>query len=275
MTDITRKNDLMQWRTFRVAGIDGPHCREQEAHVAAEEPLTIRINGQPLVTLMRTPGEEIPLCVGFLLTEGVVASYADILLVRHCRNAAASDDVENPNVVNAKLRDSVDVSQVKHRVAYSSCGICGAEAIDLICRSVKPLQACQTQASILADLPGKMRRHQRLFAETGGTHAAALFDAAGELLFLSEDIGRHNALDKTVGKAAIREADLSGKLLMLSGRISYEMIAKAARAGIATVAAVSAPTTLAVETAIKLGITLIGFVRDGRLTIYAGYGNLP
>jgi len=266
----TTRDDLAPARSYPVLYIDETGRMEQDTRVAVEEPLTIRANGKPLATLMRTPGEEIPLCVGFLLTEGIVQSYDDILLVRHC----LQDDMEDPNVVNAMLRPTVDLSQTRHRLVYSSCGICGPEAIELVCRSTKPLQGQPVPLSVLHALPDEMRRHQRLFADTGGTHAAALFDVRGQLLFLSEDIGRHNALDKTVGKAFMQDADPADMLLMLSGRVSYEMIAKAARVGIATIAAVSAPTSLAVETALKLNQTLIGFLRNGRLTLYSGGGSI-
>ena len=248
----TTRDALTPCRTYSVVHLNESERMEQDARVAVEEPLTIRANGKPLATLMRTPGDEIPLCVGFLLTEGIVRGYGDILLVRHC----LQEEMEDPNVVNAMLRPEIDLSQAGHRMVYSSCGICGPDAVELLCRSTKPLEARPVPLSVLHAMPDEMRRHQRFFADTGGTHAAALFDFRGRLLFMSEDIGRHNALDKTVGKAFVSGADPADMILMLSGRVSYEMIAKAARVGIATIAAVSAPMSLAVETALKLNQTM-------------------
>jgi FdhD protein len=237
-----------------------------------ERPLLITVAGKPAATLMCTPGEEILLSVGFLYTEGVIDSLRDIGAIGFCRE-------EDGNVVRVTPAEGVDLAPrlTAHRAVFSSCGICGSEAITSVVESRKPFAKREGRVSqeAIAALGAMMKGRQRLFASTGGTHAALLVQIAGgsivpESEILKEDVGRHNALDKAVGEALLRGLSLDCSLLLLSGRLSFEMVAKAARAGIADVAAVSAPTALAVALAQRLNMFLVGFARGETGVVYAG-----
>ncbi|UCE87948.1 MAG: formate dehydrogenase accessory sulfurtransferase FdhD [Deltaproteobacteria bacterium] len=257
--------ELTRVRAGRASGCDD--------RVACEEPLEIRVAGAALVVTMRTPGHDEELALGFLLSEGVVQSAADVTAIRHC--SAVSDPDAEDNVLQVTLRPDVRVELQRFRrnfQATSSCGVCGKTSIEAALRSAPPLEdLTRFTTDFFAPLPERMRAAQTLFSHTGGLHGAALFAADGALLVAREDIGRHNAVDKVIGWAAAdRRMPLAGTCLLVSGRISYEIAQKALAARIPVVAAVSAPSSLAVELAERARLTLVGFLRDGAMNVY-GY----
>ena len=261
-------------------------CRQEIAPdwLAVEEPLEIRLglaeNGKPthksVSITMRTPGDDFELAAGFLFTEGIVKSADQIGEIRHCGAAAAKQGAPR-NTVRVDLRAGVDVDLKRlerHFYTTSSCGVCGKtsiEAIDTgVCR-LKDTARPVFSAEIIHGLPGALRSSQNVFDRTGGLHAAALFNTAGEMEGLREDVGRHNAVDKLVGAEFLAgRIPISDRLLLVSGRASFELVQKALMAGIPILAAVGAPSSLAVELAARYGMTLLGFVRDNRFNIYAG-----
>lgn len=241
--------------------------------LVAEEPLSIHLNAQPLVTLMRTPGNELDLALGFLLTEGVVRSPDEVGTISFC----ASGEFGNANVVRTRLASGVSGPPVvpRHRRVFSSCGICGAEAIEEAARDIAPFQrpGGRIRPDDVFNLADAMHRAQGIFRRTGGAHAAALAQPpvqSDSATIVREDLGRHNALDKVVGAASRRGGALESALLVLSGRLSFEMVAKAARVGISDVAGVSAPSALAVQLAATLNMFVAGFVRGRTMTVYSG-----
>ncbi len=239
-----------------------------EDELAVEEPLEIRVRGRAISVTMRTPGHDAELAAGFLLTEGIVRTAVDLLRIEHC------DQNESDNVLNIVLAAEVRVDLQKltrHVFASSSCGLCGKATIESIRGQ---FQAIQTDLvitpEILTDLPAKMRAAQATFDRTGGLHAAALFDPTGQLVVIREDVGRHNAVDKVIGHCLLdRPEALTRSILLVSGRTSFEIMQKALAAGIPIVAAISAPSSLAVDFAAENGQTLVGFLRDQRMNIYA------
>jgi FdhD protein len=241
--------------------------------VAAEEPLEIQLQGVGIAVVMRTPGDDLDLVRGFLVTEGVVESESHIRRVSHCD--LASHPASEENVVQVTLQPHVtpDMKSLKrHLFASSSCGICGKATIENVLRRQPPIHdAVRIEPKILYGLGATLRENQALFTDTGGLHAAGLFDPDGTLLRVYEDVGRHNAIDKVIGWS-LRSGrfPLNGTILMLSGRISFEVIQKAAAAQIPIVCGVSAPTSLAVQTAEATGITLVGFLRGETCNIYSG-----
>ena len=242
--------------------------------MAAEEPLEIRLSGTPLAVTMRTPGDDFDLVHGFLATEGVIASDADVLALRYCDSV--DDDGRNTyNVVDVDLAAGVQPPQAaldRNFLTSSSCGVCGKASIDAIrtrTRHDVAADALRLPLEVLLTLPDRLRAAQQVFEKTGGLHAAGLFTAAGELVALREDVGRHNAVDKVVGDAVrAGRLPLAGHVLMVSGRASFELTQKAAMAGIPVLAAVSAPSSLAVELAADVGITLVGFLRGDGCNVY-------
>ena len=238
--------------------------------VAVEEPLEIRVEGQPVAVVMRTPGEDRELAAGFLLTEGVIRSARDVFDITTCVAGGGTG-----NVIDVALRqpERFDAARLsRHVFTSSSCGVCGKVTIDAVLRQHKALRdrTRMTAKTILA-LPARLRRGQAAFHETGGLHACALFSAEGVLLAVREDVGRHNALDKLIGHALLAGlTPLAGHAALLSGRSSFEMMQKAHAAGIAIVAAIGAPSSLAVEFARGAGQTLCGFVRGRTMNVYAG-----
>ncbi|MGN6428537.1 formate dehydrogenase accessory sulfurtransferase FdhD [uncultured Leifsonia sp.] len=252
----------------------------QESHredsLAVEEPLEIRVGGSPLSITMRTPGHDFDLAAGFLVSEGVIAHGEQLRSIRYC--AGGQVDGENTyNVLDVVLTPGVprpDVSLERNFYMTSSCGLCGRASIDAVrTRSHHPVGAdhVTVSAELLSTLPDRLREGQAVFEKTGGLHAAALFDAAsGELLVLREDVGRHNAVDKVVGWA-LKEArlPLTGTVLMVSGRASFELVQKASMAGIPVLAAVSAPSSLAVDLAHDIGLTVVGFLRGRSMVVYS------
>lgn len=246
-------------KPVEVRGADGATRRDR---VAVEEPLEIRVGGHRVSVTMRTPGHDFELAAGFLVTEGLVAA-RDFGVIEYCPD---SDD----NIVDVRLVEGAafDPDLLKRNFyATSSCGICGAASIELVRKRVAPLARLEPAHEALVAMPAKMRAAQKTFDQTGGLHAAALFRGE-ELILLREDIGRHNAVDKVVGASALREVDLAGHALLVSGRASFEIVQKAAVAGIACVAAVGAPSSLAVEFAREVGMTLVGFLRGERYNRY-------
>ncbi|WP_433827799.1 formate dehydrogenase accessory sulfurtransferase FdhD [Actinoplanes sp. CA-015351] len=251
-----------------------PPTRRRPDELAAEEPLEIRVRKKPLAVTMRTPGHDIDLAMGFLLSEGVIGKADDVLTAQLC---AGTDTPNTYNVVDVVLDPHVPppvTDPSRNFYTTSSCGVCGKASIDAIRTRSKfevagdPLEM---PARVLAELPETLRASQRTFDRTGGLHAAGLFTAAGDLLVLREDVGRHNAVDKVLGWA-LREGrlPLAGHVLMVSGRASFELTQKAWMAGLPLLAAVSAPSTLAAELADEAGMTLVGFLRGQRMNIYTG-----
>ncbi len=240
--------------------------------LAAEEPLEIRVDKRPLAVTMRTPGDDLDLALGFLLGEGVIRSPEDVRTAVLC----AGDNAPNTyNVVDVTLAPGVPAPETDPtRTFYttSSCGVCGKASIDAVrTRSVFPVDAdpASVTPAVLASLPDALRRAQRTFATTGGLHAAALSTVDGRLVVVREDVGRHNAVDKVVGWALReRRLPLAGHVLLVSGRASFELTQKASMAGIPILAAVSAPSTLAVELAEEVGLTLVGFLRGTSMNVY-------
>jgi len=243
--------------------------------LVVEAPLLITVGDTPVTTLMRTPGDDLSLALGWLKTEGIIARMSEVGAIAHCQDATS----EATNVVRVTRVGDGDpsTSLPTHRRVFSSCSVCGAELIDELVRDVPPfdLSGQKLKASGVADLAERMRRDQPLFRATGGTHGAALghlpltADAVQHAI-VREDVGRHNALDKVVGLGLAQGWNLQDTVLVVSSRLSYEMVAKAARAGIGRVAGVSAPTALAVRVARRLHMVVIGFVRAGQMTVYTG-----
>ena len=245
--------------------------RAHEDHLAVEEPLEIRVGAHSLAVTMRTPGNDEELAAGFLLTEGIIESREQIATIQRMGSGVEP----GCNMVNMELQNcTVDPERAKRNFfATSSCGICGKATIDAVrTRGLRALGGgFSADPEILCTLPEKLRANQQVFGRTGGLHAAALFDSSGGLLALREDIGRHNAVDKIVGWALLSGTiPLSRHILMVSGRGGFEIVQKALAAAIPIVASVSAPSSLAVQLAKELNLTLIGFLRERRFVIYAG-----
>jgi FdhD protein len=249
--------------------------------LVAEEPLEMRIGGQALAVTMRTPGDDMDLLAGFLVGEGVIRNREDLLEMRYC--AGLDDEGHNTyNVLDATLGSHVapvETSLQRALVTTSACGLCGKATIDDV-EVASPYSLAADDLSVdaawICGLPDRLRAAQRVFDRTGGLHAAALFDATtDELLVLREDVGRHNAVDKVVGWA-LREdrLPLRGTVLLVSGRASFELVQKAAVAGIPAMAAISAPSSLAVDLADRVGLTLIGFLRPPTMVVYTGAGRV-
>lgn len=244
--------------------------------LTVEEPLEIRVGGLSLAVTMRTPGNDFDLAIGFLLTEGLIGTAADVNTLMHCQDQG-EDGLPTYNVVDVTLSQGVtppSTDAARQSYISSSCGICGKASIEAITtkrRYAVEHDRAQVDPRVLALMPETLRRHQVVFDRTGGLHAAGLFTAEGELLVAREDIGRHNAVDKVIGWAAREDRlPLKGHVLCVSGRASFELTQKALMAGIPTLAAVSAPSSLAVELATEAGMTLVGFVRDPKMTVYSG-----
>ena len=243
----------------------------QQDSLAAEEPLEIRVDGKPLTVTMRTPGNDIELAAGFLLTEGIIESRDQ--LGELC--AIAPDGVAKSNVVEVQLKNTKYTAENQQRnfFAASSCGICGKASIEAIRRRGLRAPNCDFRVTpeVLCRLPETLRADQPIFDRTGGLHAAALFDAQGTLIELREDIGRHNAVDKLAGWALLENRlPLSNFIMLVSGRGGFEIVQKVLASGIPVLASVSAPSSLAVELARELGLTMVGFLRGKRFVIYSG-----
>ncbi|MFE9257028.1 formate dehydrogenase accessory sulfurtransferase FdhD [Streptomyces sp. NPDC006879] len=247
--------------------------------LVAEEPLEIRLNGRPLAITMRTPGDDFALAAGFLVSEGVIGAAHEVRSIVYCAGATESGS-NTYNVVDVRLAEGVVVPEITlERNVYttSSCGLCGKASLDAVRTASRfvdgcaPPDALRVSTRVLAALPDRLRAGQQVFERTGALHAAALFSAEGDLIDLREDVGRHNAVDKIVGRA-LREdrLPLGDCLLMVSGRASFELAQKAVMAGIPFLAAVSAPSSLAVDLAAETGLTLVGFLRGSSMNVYTG-----
>jgi FdhD protein len=250
---------------------DGKSLPDEPDEIAVEEPLEIRVEGQSIAVVMRTPGHDRELAAGFALTEGIVRDGSDIFEITSCLTTA-----EQPgNVIEISLKDPAkfDVAKLsRHLFSSSSCGVCAKATIEAAMQQFPAIKfAPGFDLKILLQLPKKLAAAQETFQRTGGLHACALFDLAGELFLVREDVGRHNALDKLIGHQLLaKRLPLGNCILLLSGRVSFEMTQKALAAGIAIIAAISAPTSLAVEFARANNQTLIGFLRGERMNIYSG-----
>lgn len=253
---------------------------DAEDAVAVEEPLEIRLGRhedgrlqhRPVSITMRTPGDDFELAAGFLFTEGILQSRAQVQQIHHCGKGKG---LTNTLRVDLVAGVTVDVQRLERNFyTTSSCGVCGKTSLDALATgavAVSPPTGFALDARLVAQLPARLQARQHAFRSTGGLHASALFSRTGELLLLREDVGRHNALDKLVG-ARLLAGDLpaSDTILLLSGRASFELLQKAVMAGIPVVCAVGAPSSLAIAAAREFGVTLLGFVRDDRFNVYAG-----
>ncbi|HEU0040438.1 MAG TPA: formate dehydrogenase accessory sulfurtransferase FdhD [Verrucomicrobiae bacterium] len=281
-------------REVAMRRMNGSAGGEERDFLAAEEPLEIRVEDHSIAVVMRTPGEDRELAAGFLVTEGLVRAAGDLVDIRHrphCllsvlgdgRQRDEADEAVNGelltlsdgNVINVRLKspESLDLKRLtRHVFSSSSCGICSKASIEAVRQQFPPIEDdFEVASQVLLGLPAALASAQETFKRTGGLHACALFDPDGNLLVLREDVGRHNALDKVIGWALLKDGlPLRKHILLLSGRTSFEMMQKALAAGIPIVAAISAPSSLAVEFAHDSGQTLVGFLRGERMNIYAG-----
>jgi FdhD protein len=253
-------------RRIHRIGISGRQAAND--HLAVEEPLEIRLNNQPVNVTMRTPGHDDELAAGFLFAEGIVRSRRDLAgLSPHPRNRQG-------NVINVLLADEPsDLSRIRRSfTGTSSCGLCGRETIAALRRRLPRVRAkLRVDGAVLRRLPERLRSAQPVFGVTGGLHAAGLFDLRGRLLVAREDVGRHNAVDKVLGWGFLNERlPYDRRILLVSGRASFEIVQKALVARVPVLCAVSAPSSLAVELAASAGMTLIGFLRDGSMNVYTG-----
>lgn len=245
--------------------------------IATEEPLEIRLRDpqQTLAITMRTPGSDFELVAGFLYSEGIIQSRADLHQMSYCVDANV-DGEQRQNIINVTFKPGKQLNLnrlERHFFTSSACGVCGKASLDFLkLRGCLPLSSpLQVTPDLLCTLPEKLRSAQGLFTATGGLHAAALFNSEGQLLKLREDIGRHNALDKLIGSAILSDAiPLTQQMIMVSGRSSFEILQKCLMAGVPIVCAISAPSSLAVAIAQEFNITLIGFLRNQRFNVYSG-----
>lgn len=259
--------------TRRITRIEEGRRRGEFDTLATEEPLEVRIGGAPVSVTMRTPGHDFELAAGFLVTEGVVERPEHIRAIRYC----TGDEAQRYNVLDVELTHAArarSAGAVRNFVTTSACGLCGKTNIDSVRHRARfdvAADPVTLSPSLLATLPDRLRTAQRGFDRTGGLHAAGLFDSHGELLCLREDVGRHNAFDKVIGRAALDgELPLRSRIILASGRASFELTQKALMAGIPILAAVSAPSNLAVDLAQETGMTLVGFLRGETMNVYAG-----
>ena len=264
----------MSAKRVRVTEVDGGVVREREDELAVEEPLEMRFETadgpSPIAVTMRTPGHDLELVAGFLLSEGVLRTPSDLVSLRHCVQVPP-DRRENTVTARLSLAAALRV-QARQFTVTSACGVCGVESLSALAdRGTPAVRRTPVDPDLLLALPDRLREGQRTFARTGGLHAAGLFAPDGELLVVREDVGRHNAVDKVVGWALQRSLlPLHGHVLMVSGRSSFELVQKAVTAGVGVLAGVSAPSSLAVDLARRFDLGLAGFVRGSRFVLYAG-----
>jgi FdhD protein len=261
------------FQLFEVVRVDDRGSESIVDHVAAEQPLEVRLEGHPFSVIMRTPGADEDLAIGFLYSESVILRAGDVRWV---------ESTDTPNVINVRLsRDRAEIlpellGQRRQVLTNSSCGMCGRRSLESLVVNTPPLTARWTvKSEMILSLAATLHAAQPTFAETGGLHAAGLFDTEGHLELSAEDVGRHNAVDKLLGRMLLNNRlPLDQSLLFVSGRTSFEIVQKAFLGGIGLVGAVSAPSSLAIELARRTGITLLGFVRDGRFNIYSHHERL-
>jgi FdhD protein len=260
--DEVREHRALKWH--------GGATSERDEKLAVEEPLEIRLAGRRFTLTMRTPGHDEELAAGFLFAEGFINDATELGEIRRVRGRKGAPE---PNAIDVVLNvpaDGLRARLKRNFVMSSSCGVCGKTSIDSIRRRVAPASdSARVAPATLLSLPEKLRAGQRVFAETGGLHGAAIFSLGGKMLAIREDVGRHNAVDKVIGHALTNAmVPLSHHIMMVSGRLSFEIVQKAAAAGVPILAAVSAPSSLAVDLAEEIGTTLVGFLRDGSFNIY-------
>jgi FdhD protein len=275
MTRICRRTGVASVEVGRVTGSLSAISSDE---LSVEEPLEIRLSGfgagaatTPIAVTMRTPGDDKDLAAGFLFTEGIIAGLGDLEGISRT----------GPNAVEARLRPGVTVDAARldrHSFVSSSCGACGKRSIAAVWVAIRhpiPLGQPRLATEVIHGLPRALRAAQSGFARTGGIHASGLFDADGQLLAIREDVGRHNALDKLIGSELLADRiPLSGRIVLVSGRVSFELVQKAAVAGVSVLGAVGAPSSLAVDLARDCGMTLLGFVRDARFNVYSDSGRI-
>ena len=258
---------MHQWTLWRSTDSG---FRESRDWIAVEEPLEIRVRGESLAVIMRTPGHDLELAAGFALTEGIVASLSELGTLRRCRSA---DDTPL-NVVDIGLADGAlfDPTRMRRNLMTSAaCGLCGRASLEALATQARPAGAGpRVSRAVLESLPERMLGAQASFGRTGTLHASALFDTRGRLLVCREDVGRHNAVDKVVGRTLLDGSPCGETILLVSGRTSFEILQKAAVAGIPVVCAISGPTTLAIETARTFNLTLVNFLRGGGMNVASG-----
>jgi FdhD protein len=260
--DEVREHQALRWESGRTS--------ERAEKLAVEEPLEIRLAGRRFTLTMRTPGHDEELAAGFLFAEGFINNASELGEIRRVRGRKGAPE---PNAIDIVLNvpaDGLRVRLKRNFVMSSSCGVCGKTSIDSIRRRVEPpSDSARVEPRALLTLPEKLRAGQLVFAATGGLHGAAIFTLDGTMIAIREDVGRHNAVDKVIGYALTNAVvPLAHHIMMVSGRLSFEIVQKAAAAGVPILAAVSAPSSLAVELAEEIGTTLVGFLRDGSFNIY-------
>ena len=268
-TDIERQAPTSQWQVTKVTAegvVNSPDV------LAREEPLEIRLNGQSIAVTMRTPGHDEELGAGFLWTERLIERPESLLSIGHC---PGKTEEERENIVLAyvdKASDTGAMGWQRNFPASSSCGICGKASIEAVRHAAEPIQSSvRVSSEVLHRLPSALRQAQETFDRTGGLHAAGLFDIEGDLLLLREDVGRHNAVDKLVGAALFRKMlPLEDRVVLVSGRAGFEIVQKCLLASVPIVAAVGAPSSLAVELAAASNMTLVGFLRENSMNVYTG-----
>ena len=261
----TRRVDSQRW--------EAGEKRPAEDRVVVEEPLEIRLNGSPVAVTMRTPGHDFYLAAGFLLTEGILRRPDQVASIAYCSSEESESGEQNVvDVQSAADADLPEGGWQRQFYVSSSCGICGRASLEAVRQAAPPLaDSTRFEAAILSGLPQRLRAAQAVFQETGALHAAGLFTPQGELTEIMEDIGRHNAVDKIVGAAFLEDRlPLEGRLLLVSGRLSFEMTQKAWMAGIPALAGISGASSLAIDLAREAGMLLVGFLRERSMQVYAG-----
>lgn len=255
-------------RCVPVVKIDETRSQRTDDDVVIEEPLEIRVNGESFAVTMRTPGSDFDLAIGLLWSEGIVRSWDEIGTIAYCPD---EEQPELKNIVNVVLVDATrKIESTRHLWSNSSCGLCGKATLDAIRQTCSPIvSAITVSGDLLASLPVRLRQAQANFERTGGIHAVGLFDDKGSLLVLREDIGRHNAVDKVLGTALANGLSTSDAIMMVSGRLGFEIAQKAAVAGIPVVASISAASTLAIDLANEIGMTAVGFLRGSSMNVYS------
>jgi len=268
-------------KNIKIHKVSTSGTEREDDLLAVEEPLEIRVGfgllndrqQKSLSVTMRTPGHDFELALGFLFTEGIIQSFYQVESIKYCEDVGRAEEKENVVRVELKPEVQLDLQRLQRNFyTTSSCGVCGKSSIEAVkvnCTSI--LANWKVNTDLIHSLPVKLREAQRVFEYTGGLHASGLFNLQGELVLLREDVGRHNALDKVVGARLLKnELPLANYILLVSGRTSFELVQKAALAGIPLLAAVGAPSSLAVSLAKDFDMTLLGFVRDGKFNIYSG-----
>lgn len=263
---------IMPWRIWRLAD---RRVEAVDGGVVVEEPLEVRLNEHPVAVLMRCPGMEKELAAGFCLSEGLVSDWMDVALVRHCGRVGPGDAVEGDALDVSRNRVDVTLMPGVHPVSEPGDAVqlirsgCGRTEVSALAEGVQPVESRLTVSTeTLSRLPGQITRQQAAYRVVGGIHAAAVFDGKGQPIVVCEDIGRHNALDKAAGHCIVRGISLRDKMMVSTGRASYDMVAKAVRLGVPIIASISSPTSLAVELAESLNCTLLGYLRGKTLNIY-------